>query len=64
MGYKPICVQLLARHGSRTFINSHDYDRQTLQIWQVAKEKNMLTPLGEQLKEDIEWFMHENVRVG
>ncbi|CAF1637141.1 unnamed protein product [Rotaria magnacalcarata] len=64
MGYKPICVQLLARHGSRTFINSHDYDGQTMQIWQLAKEKNMLTPLGEQLKEDIELFIHENARVG
>ncbi|CAF0885776.1 unnamed protein product [Rotaria sordida] len=62
-GYKPICVQLLARHGSRTLSN-HDYDLETLTIWQLAKQKNMLTPLGEQLKEDIELFMHANNHLG
>ncbi|CAF0764305.1 unnamed protein product [Adineta steineri] len=62
-GYKPIGVQLLARHGSRT-LNSHDYDVQTLKIWQLAKQKNMLTPLGEQLKEDTELFIGENNHVG
>jgi len=63
MGYKPICIQLLARHGSRS-LNGHDYDLQTLKIWQLAKEKNMLTSLGEQLKADTELFMNENNRVG
>lgn len=62
-GYKPVCVQLLARHGSRT-LNSHDYDVQTLKIWELAKQTNMLTQLGEQLKDDIELFMHENNRIG
>ncbi|CAF2996359.1 unnamed protein product [Rotaria sp. Silwood2] len=62
-GYKPICIQLLARHGSRT-LSSRDYDLETLTVWQLAKQKNMLTPLGEQLKRDIELFMHENNRVG
>lgn len=62
-GYKPVCVQVLARHGSRT-LNSRDYDIQILKIWQVAKQKNMLTPLGEQLKEDIEQFMHANNHIG
>jgi hypothetical protein len=63
IGYKPICIQLLARHGSRS-LNGHDYDLQTLKIWQLAKEKNMLTSLGEQLKADTELFMNENNRVG
>jgi hypothetical protein len=63
IGYKPICVQLLARHGSRS-LNGHDYDLQTLKIWQLAKQKNMLTSLGEQLKEDTELFMDANNKVG
>jgi hypothetical protein len=63
MGYKPIGIQLLARHGSRA-LNGHDYDLQVLIIWQLAKDINMLTNLGEQLKEDIELFMTENNRVG
>jgi len=62
-GYKPICIQLLARHGSRS-LNGHDYDLQTLKIWQLAKQKNMLTTLGEQLKEDTELFMDANNHVG
>lgn len=63
MGYKPICIQLLARHGSRS-LNGHDYDMQIIKIWQLAKENNLLTLLGEQLKEDIELFMEENNCVG
>jgi hypothetical protein len=63
IGYKPICIQLLARHGSRS-LNGHDYDLQTLTIWQLAKQKNMLTTLGEQLKEDTELFMDANNHVG
>jgi len=62
-GYKPICVQLLARHGSRT-LTKHAYDCLTIQIWQLAKEKDMLTPFGEELKNDTELFMKENKRVG
>ncbi|CAF0913886.1 unnamed protein product [Adineta ricciae] len=62
-GFKPICVQFLARHGSRT-LTSHSYDIQTLKVWQLAKERNMLTHLGEQLKEDIERFMKENNQIG
>lgn len=62
-GFKPICVQFLARHGSRT-LTGHGYDIQTLKIWQLAKERNMLTLLGEQLKEDIERFMKENNQIG
>ncbi|CAF3422379.1 unnamed protein product [Rotaria sp. Silwood1] len=62
-GYKPVGVQLLARHGSRT-LSSRNYDLETLTIWQLAKEKNMLTSLGEQLKEDIELFMHANNHMG
>ncbi len=62
-GYQPISIQLLARHGSRS-LNGHDYDLETLQIWQLAKEKNMLTTLGEQLKEDTEVFMAANNHVG
>ena len=61
--YKPIGVQLLARHGSRT-LASHNYDLTMLTIWQLAKEKNMLTPLGEQLKEDIELFINANNQLG
>jgi hypothetical protein len=63
MGYKPIGIQLLARHGSRA-LNGHDYDIQTLTIWRLAQEINMLTIIGEQLKEDTELFMEENNRVG
>jgi hypothetical protein len=62
-GYKPICVQLLARHGSRS-LNGHDYDLETLKIWRLAKEKNMLTPLGKQLENDIKLFMDANNTVG
>ena len=62
-GFKPICVQFLARHGSRT-LTGHSYDTQTLKNWQVAQERNMLTHLGEQLKEDIERFMKENNQIG
>lgn len=62
-GYKPVCVQLLARHGSRS-LNGHDYDIQILQIWQLAKQKNLLTKIGEQLQEDIELFIDENNNVG
>jgi hypothetical protein len=63
VGYKPVSVQLLARHGSRT-LNSHDYDLQALKVWQLAKQRNMLTRLGEQLKEDIGLFMDANNHVG
>ena len=62
-GFKPIGIQLLARHGSRA-LNGHDYDIQILTIWRLAKEINMLTSIGEQLKEDTELFMEENNRVG
>jgi hypothetical protein len=62
-GYKPVCVQLLARHGSRT-LTSHDYDLQTLRIWHLAKERNMLTALGEELKADTERFMEANNLLG
>lgn len=61
--YKPICIQLLARHGSRS-LNSHDYDLQTLRIWNLAKDNQMLTSLGKELKIDIELFMHANNHVG
>jgi hypothetical protein len=62
-GYKPVCVQLLARHGSRS-LNGHDYDLEILKIWQLANEKNMLTSLGKQLQDDIKLFMDANNHVG
>ena len=63
VGYKPVCVQLLSRHGSRT-LTEQNYGLQTLEIWQLAKEKNMLTPFGEELKKDTELFMEANNQVG
>lgn len=62
-GFKPIGIQLLARHGSRALTN-HDYDIELLEIWQIAKEKNLLTKLGEQLEEDTILFMNANNLVG
>ena len=62
-GYQPVGVQILARHGSRS-LNGRDYDRQLLSIWTIAKQRNMLTMLGEQLKDDIELFMHANNQAG
>jgi len=62
-GFKPIGVQLLARHGSRS-LNSHDYDLQTLRIWQIAKDQQMLTQLGKELKIDTDLFMFANNHVG
>ena len=62
-GYKPVCVQLVARHGSRTFTKRVCGDK-TLEIWQLAKEKNMLTLFGEDLKKDAELFMEANNQVG
>ena len=62
-GYKPIGIQLLARHGSRALTN-HNYDIELLQIWQLAKEKNLLTKLGEELEEDTILFTHANDHVG
>ena len=62
-GYKPIGIQLLARHGSRALTN-HDYDIELLQIWQLAKERNLLTKLGEQLEQDTKLFMNANNLVG
>jgi hypothetical protein len=62
-GYKPIGVQLLARHGSRT-LTKHGYDCLTIQIWELAKQKNMLTSLGEELKNDTELFIKANNHVG
>lgn len=61
--YKPIGIQLLARHGSRS-LNSHDYDMQTLRIWQIAKDSQMLTQLGKELKIDTDLFMFANNHVG
>lgn len=63
VGYKPIGVQLLARHGSRS-LNSHDYDMQTLRIWQMAKDNQMLTEFGKELKIDTDLFMFANNHVG
>ena len=62
-GFKPVCVQLLARHGSRT-MTGQDFDRRTLRIWRLAKDNNMLTPFGEELKTDTERFMAETDLIG
>lgn len=62
-GYQPICVQMLARHGSRT-MTTHDYDQHILKIWLIAQQMNMLTSFGEQLKTDIEQFINANNHIG
>lgn len=62
-GYKPIGVQLLARHGSRT-LTTQDFDQQALKTWQHAHQLNMLTPLGEELPADIDRYMAANNHVG
>lgn len=62
-GYKPIGIQLLARHGSRALTN-HNYDIELLQIWQIAKENNLLTKLGEDLEDDTRLFMQANNHIG
>ena len=62
-GYRPIGIQVLARHGSRT-LNSHDYDQRVLRIWNIAKQQNLLTTFGEQLREDTELFMKANDQIG
>ena len=62
-GYQPIGIQVLARHGSRT-LNSHDYDQRILRIWHIAKQQNMLTAFGEQLRADTEVFIEANNQIG
>lgn len=62
-GYQPLCVQMLARHGSRT-MTAHDYDQQILKIWHIAQQINMLTSFGEQLKTDVEQFIQANNHIG
>jgi hypothetical protein len=62
-GYQPICVQLLARHGSRT-LNHHSYDQDMIRLWHSAQASNMLTPFGQQLKHDIEVFVNANHQIG
>lgn len=62
-GFYPIGVELLARHGSRTLTNNNS-DEETLRLWKIANEKNLLTEFGQQLKPDVQFFIEENNKVG
>ena len=63
-GYKPFYVTAYLRHGSR-FESSPEYPADALNYFQKADEAGILTPLGKQVKEFMEWnYNHHDKRVG
>ena len=63
-GYKPFYMTSYLRHGSR-FETNEQYARETYEYFKKADELNILTPLGKQVKEFMEWnYTHHTNRVG
>ena len=62
-GYRPVMIQHVARHGSRGLSSSDDEDL-LYQLWQYAKERDELTPLGEQLGPQLEEMIRVHEALG
>ena len=62
-GFQPVFTELVARHGSRG-LSSLKYDLALYNLWKQAKAENALTPLGEQLGDDLEAMMKANILLG
>ncbi|CAM4773528.1 unnamed protein product [Rotaria magnacalcarata] len=62
-GFELICVQIVARHGSRA-LEGRKYDKLTTELWKQAKEKKALTKYGEQFGDDLQHFIAVNDKLG
>ena len=62
-GYRPVMIQHVARHGSRGLSSSDDEDLM-YQLWQYAKERDELTPLGQQLGPQLEEMIRVHEALG
>ncbi|MFU8817590.1 MAG: histidine-type phosphatase [Pseudomonadales bacterium] len=62
-GFRPLMVQLVARHGSRP-LSSADDDDLSLQVWRQAQAEGALTPLGAALGSVLEDVRAVHERLG
>jgi hypothetical protein len=62
-GYTAVYTQLLARHGSRG-LSSFKTDLALYNLWQLAQQRDALSPLGRQLGPDIEAMIKANALLG
>ena len=62
-GFRPLMVQLVARHGSRP-LSSADDDDLSLQVWRQAQVEGALTPLGAALGPVLEDVRAVHERLG
>lgn len=57
-GYVPFHISHYGRHGSRYLISDNDYDR-VVKLMHLARQKNALTPLGQDVAVRIDSLMTE-----
>ncbi|CAF4587312.1 unnamed protein product [Rotaria socialis] len=62
-GFELVCVQIVARHGSRA-LEGRKYDRLTTELWKQAKEEKTLTKYGEKFGDDLQHFIAANDKLG
>ncbi|NYE59163.1 hypothetical protein FHW58_000315 [Duganella sp. 1224] len=62
-GYTAVYVQMLARHGSRG-LSSFKTDLALYNLWQLARQRDALSPLGQRLGADLEAMMKANALLG
>lgn len=62
-GYHAVYTQLVERHGARA-LSSPKYDVLSKQVWDLAKKRGQLTPLGEKLGPLIDKVMSANEQLG
>ena len=65
VGYRPVLVEHVGRHGSR-LLSSKKYDDLLLQLWEIAEADGGLTSLGESFGDDLREIIavHESVGYG
>ncbi|RQW61105.1 histidine-type phosphatase [Vibrio viridaestus] len=62
-GYHVVYTQLVERHGARA-LSSPKYDVLSKQVWDLAKKRGQLTPLGEKLGPIIDKVTQANEKLG
>lgn len=62
-GYKPIFIQNVARHGSRS-LTSMLAEQRARKVWDDAEKQGALTPTGETFAKDLETFQEAERAIG